>query len=124
MESFLTPIMQTFVSKDHITSSVYTVVAEDGFPIQPQQWEDAGGNISFELGEDYQTMTVKMQGARGIRLSDGELATSFSLALSADSGGSSRYSTLRVVGEGIFYDNEKTVTVTRVITESACCTDV
>jgi len=124
MESFLTPIMQTFVSKDHITSSVYTVVAEDGFPIQPQQWEDAGGNISFELGEDYQTMTVKMQGARGIRLSDGELATSFSLALSADSGGSSRYSTLRIVGNGIFHDNEKTLIVNTGIPESVTGTDV
>src|SRR5699024_11337312 len=63
-------------------------------------------------------------GARGIRLSDGELGTSFSLALSADSGGSSRYSTLRIVGNGIFHDNEKTLTVNTGIPESATGTDV
>src|SRR5690625_1196303 len=124
MEAFRAPVMQTFVSKDHRTSSVYTIVAEDGFPIQPQQWQDAGGNISFELGDDFQSLIVKMQGASEIRLDDGEPATSFSLALSSDTGGSSRYSTLRIVGDGVLHENEKTLTVNTGIPESITGTEV
>lgn len=124
IKTFQHPLMQTFVSRDHQSSSVYTIVAEDGFPVQPQQWEDAGGKISFEIGEDFQTMIVKMNGARGIRLSSGEEATSFSLALSSDSGGSSRYSTLRILGEGVLHENEKILSVPTGVPESATGTEV
>ena len=124
IEAFRPPIMQTFVSRDHLDSSVYTVVAEDGFPVQPQQWEDAGGNISFEIGDDFQTMVVKMKGASGIRLDNGEEATSFSLALSSDAGGSSRYSTLRIVGDGVLHENEKTLVVDTGIPEEVTGTEV
>lgn len=124
MEAFRPPIMQTNVSRDHDSSSVYTIVAEDGFPIQPLQWENFGGKISFEIGDDFQTMTVKMKGATGIRLDDGEEATSFSLALSADSGGSSQYSTLRIVGDGVLHDHENIFSVNTGIPESITGTEV
>lgn len=106
MSYFHEPIMKTFVGQTDVSDSAYTIVAEDGFPIKPAQWADSGGHISFEVGEDFRTVIVKMRGANGIRLDDGELATSFSLALSADTGGGSRYSTLRLTGEGVLHDYE------------------
>src|SRR5699024_12814453 len=54
----------------------------------------------------------------------GQRVPSFALALSAASGGSSRYSTLRIVRKGIVQDNEKTPTVNTGIPESVTGTDV
>src|SRR5690625_4662576 len=69
-------------------------------------------------------MVVKMKGASGIRLDNGEEATSFSLALSSDAGGSSRYSTLRIVGDGVLHENEKTLVVDTGIPEEVTGTEV
>lgn len=123
METFQTPTMQTFVSRDHASSSVYTVVAEDGFPIQPSRWNANGGKIEFEIGPDFQTMTVKMQGAEGLFLDNGDPATNFSLALSSSTGGGT-YSTLRIVGAGILHENDKEFVVATGIPESVTGTDV
>lgn len=117
------PQMKTFISKDD-QSPGYTVIAEDGFPVQLQQWEDRGGLISFEVGEDFRTVIVKMKGATEIRLVNGDPATSFALALSADSGGSSRYSTLRISGQGVIHDTEKTLRVATGIPPAETGTEV
>lgn len=106
ISSFQAPTMQTFVSREHQSSSVYTIVGDDGFVIQPAQWRDNGGEVTFEIGEDSDTMVVKMRGATNIRMSDGTTSTSFSLALAADTNSGSRYSTLRIVGTGVRYHKE------------------
>jgi len=124
METFQEPQMYDFVERDWTQSSTYTIVADDGFPVPIQQWRDSGGLISFELNDDFRTMTVKMKGATGIRMDDGNKATSFSLALSSDSGGSSRYSTLRIVGDGVLHDHENKLQVATGIPEELTGTDV
>src|SRR5690625_7530459 len=69
-------------------------------------------------------MTVKMKGATGIRMDDGNKATSFSLALSSDSGGSSQYSGLRIVGDGVLHDHENKLQVATGVPEELTGTDV
>lgn len=103
---FQQPQLVSFVSSDHIDSSVYTVLGDDdGFPIPPDQWTGMGGNVSFKLNPDTRTIQVKLRGASGILSSTGDPMRSFSLALSAGTGGS-RYSTLRIVGTGTFFDRQ------------------
>lgn len=124
IETFDPPQMYEFVEKDWDESSAYTVVADDGFPVPILQWQDRGGNISFEINEDYQTMTVKMRGANGVRLDDGNEATSFSLALASDSGSGSRYSTLRIVGDGVIHDREGVLSVNTGVPKEVTGTEV
>lgn len=100
--SFQEPEMVTFVSQDHDTSSVYTVVADDGLPVAPGLWASKGGNVTFEMGDDLASIVVKLTGPLGIPTSAGVESKSFSLALASDETGS-RYSTLRIVGTGVQY---------------------
>src|SRR5690625_6262597 len=68
-------------------------------------------------------MSVNMKVATWIRMDYGNKATSFSLALSSDSGGSSRYSTLRIVGDGVLHDHENKLQVATGIPEELTGTD-
>lgn len=99
------PVMQTFVSNDHRTSSVYTIVGDDGFPIQPQQWSDYGGLVTVTIDPDTTSLTVFMRGATGIQSTKGEAVSTFSLALGSDFTGN-RYSTLRIVGSGVSFNKQ------------------
>lgn len=104
--SFQTPTMVEFVSQMHDDSSVYTIVADDGFPLKPAQWVAYGGDVQFEVGQEFNTIAVKMRGpAKMINPETGEPFSNFQLALGADTSGS-RYSTLRIVGTGVQYDRE------------------
>lgn len=96
------PEMLTFVEQEHSSSSVYTVVADDGLPVGPALWEDNGGSVTVTLNPDTTTLTVSLTGATGIPVATGGYSKSFSLALASDTSGS-RYSTLRIVGTGVSY---------------------
>lgn len=96
------PTMTTFVPQDYDTSSVYTVVADDGLPVDPQQWVDNGGSVEVTINPDTTTLSVKLVGATNIPVATGGVSKSFSLALASDESGS-RYSTLRIVGTGVAY---------------------
>lgn len=99
------PEMVTFVSKNHRTSSVYTIVGDDGFPIVPQQWRDYGGSLTVEINPDTTSLKVKLRGPEGIRSDKGEPINTFSVALGSDTTGN-RYSTLRLMGDGVAFDKE------------------
>lgn len=105
LSSFQAPTMQTFVAQDHDSSSVYTVVADDGLPVPPATWTNMGGQVSIELAPDTRHLIVRMKGAEGVPTSAGRASTSFSLALGSDVTGS-RYSTLRIVGTGVAFDKQ------------------
>lgn len=124
IETLQEPQMYEFVERSWDSSSTYTIVAEDGFPVPEALWTSRGGKISFEINDDYQSITVKMRGANGVPLASGDTATSFSLALAADSGGSSRYSTLRIVGSGVLHDHDKELVVNTGIPESVTGTEI
>lgn len=105
VSSIVQPTMQTFVAQDYRASSVYTVVGDDGLPIQPAQWRDFGGEVRVFVGQDTQSLEVYFRGAEGITSSKGEPISSYALALGSDFTGN-RYSTLRITGTGVAYNKE------------------
>jgi hypothetical protein len=107
VSSIQTPTMQTFVPDEYSSSSVYTIVANDGLAIPPDQWTAAGGRVTFRIERDTRSVKVSLRGAWGLFTSQGDKATNFSLALASDASGN-RYSTLRIVGSGVAYTKEKT----------------
>lgn len=106
LSSFQEPVMVTSVAPDYDTSSVYTIVADDGLPVDPQAWADFGGSVTFALNPDTVSMTVTLVGAVDFPTDTGEFSKSFSVALASDTSGN-RYSTLRIVGTGVAYTATK-----------------
>lgn len=116
------PVMQTFVSQGYRSSSVYTIVGDDGFPIVPAQWRDAGGRLDIVINPDTTSLTVTLTGAKGIRSTRGGFISTFSVALGADFTGN-RYSTLRLVGTGVAFQKEK-IRVRTCVKDQLTGTDV
>ena len=108
LSSFQAPVMQEFVSQTHNTSSVYTVVADDGLPVTPSAWTSAGGRVEIALGADTKTLEVRLTGPTNLPTKSGTPAQNFSLALGSDTTGN-RYSTLRILGTGVAFDKRKVV---------------
>lgn len=106
VSSIQTPVMQTFVAQDYSASSVYTVVADDGLPVDPAAWSAYGGTFSLTINPETTSLTLKITGAVGLPTNSGTTATNYSLALGSDVTGN-RYSTLRVVGTGVAFNKEK-----------------
>lgn len=106
VSSIQPPVMQEFVSQEYGDSSVYTVVADDGLPVSPEQWAGSGGLVTVEIGEDTTHLIVRLRGASGVPTSAGTAAQNFSIALGSDTTGN-RYSTLRIVGTGVAYTKTK-----------------
>lgn len=102
---FQVPEMVTSVDQYYSDSSVYTVVADDGFPVPPDAWHRNGGKVEITLNPDTTSLNVVLTGALNIFTSTGEPSKSFSLALEAVGTGA-RYSTLRIVGSGVEYDRQ------------------
>lgn len=101
------PVMQTFVAEGYSASSVYTIVADDGLPVNPQAWANAGGSLTVEIAPETNKLLVTLVGARGLPLASGSAAAqNFSVALGSDATGN-RYSTLRLVGTGVGYTKVK-----------------
>lgn len=84
-----------FVGRYDNSLSQYAVSGNDGLPIPAAQWLAAGGSVTVEIGEDTRSIVVTIVGA-GI-----ERYAPFSIAMSA--GPSDTYSSLRLVGEGVFF---------------------
>lgn len=103
-----TPVMGTAVASDYSASSVYTIVADDGFPVPVAQWNANGGLLTVTINPDTVTLTVTLVGATNIGTATGTNSKAFSVALASDTTGS-RYSTLRIVGTGVQYIRDKKV---------------
>lgn len=99
------PVMQTFVSRHHSSSSVFTVVGDDGLPISPAAWSQYGGSLQVVINPDTTSLTVKIQAPVGLPNRDGSAIEVYSISLSADLS-TGRYSTLRIVGTGVSYDKQ------------------
>ena len=98
LESVLQPVAQLFVDKDYSGPlSVYAISANDGLPIDPELWEAFGGSMSFELKDNGTVIEVTLTGP------DLEDLAPYSVALSD---GATQYSTLRIVGTGMFFDRQ------------------
>lgn len=122
VSSIVQPVMQTFVSRDHDSSSVFTVVGDDGLPIQPAQWQSAGGSLSVSINPDTTSLTVKITAPTGLANADGEEIGVYGIALSSDNS-TGRYSTLRIIGSGVAFDKQ-VVRVPTGITPQESATEV
>lgn len=98
--------MQTFVPKSYDSSSVYTIVGDDGLAVPPALWAANGGSLSVSISRDTTHLVVKLQGATGIPTTAGVASQGFSVALGSDVSGN-RYSTLRIVGTGVAFNKVK-----------------
>lgn len=122
VSSIQTPVMQTFVSQEYSASSVYTIVADDGLPVEPAAWTAFGGSLSLSIDPSTTTLKLVLVGAIGLPTASGTTATNFSVALGSDATGN-RYSTLRVVGSGVAFNKVKK-TVRTGVPESKTSTEV
>lgn len=113
VSSIQQPVMQTFVSQDHSTSSVFTVVGDDGLPITPMQWASYGGFLAVDINDDTRSLTVRIQAPSGLPNKDGDEIGVYSIALSSEES-TGRYSTLRIIGSGVAFDKEKVLIHTGV----------
>ncbi|QIK61794.1 hypothetical protein G7068_16135 [Leucobacter viscericola] len=96
LQSIIQPTCVDFVGRDHVASSVYCVAGNDGKPITASQWLATGGNLQVEIGEDSQTLIIRVTGSSIEQYAPYRIA--------ATAGTSSYYSSLRVRGTGIFYN--------------------
>lgn len=122
LSSIQQPVMQTFVSRDYRASSVFTVVGDDGLPVEPALWADRGGTLSVTINPDTTSLTVTITAPTGIPNKDGEEIGVYGIALSSDES-TGRYSTLRIVGTGVAFDKQS-VKVPTGVPSSATATEV
>lgn len=90
------PVAVASVGKNDTSASVYCICGNDGLPIAPALWESQGGSLVADLSADGQVITITVTGANILNLAP------FRVAMS--SGPSDSYSSLRILGTGIFYD--------------------
>lgn len=105
VSSISQPVMQTFVARDYSASSVYTVVGDDGLPILPAAWEDAGGSLTVDINPDTVSLSVTITAPTGLGNKDGSEIGVYGISLSSDES-TGRYSTLRIVGSGVAFDKQ------------------
>ena len=92
------PVSMNFVGKDEISDSVYSVTSNDGFPYSAAQWDAEGGKVSVTINKDTRSITIKIVGPSNTRYAPFRIA--------ASSGPSDSYSSLRLVGRGVFFDKK------------------
>lgn len=106
LESIDQPICVSSVSAFYEDSSVYTVTGNDGLPIPPAQWADEGGSVSVAINEDTRSITITVIAPSDARLSP------FKIAM--PSGVNESYSSLRIVGTGVHFEQGKVTLHTSV----------
>lgn len=111
LESVEQPVMQSFVSQLHDSSSVYTVTGDDGLNVDPALWQSRGGYLRVEINPDTRSLTVKIQAPSDLPSSSGVALTSFGISLASEEG-TGRYSTLRIRGTGVAFDKQMVRTPT------------
>ena len=110
--SFKQPTMVSYVASGYSgPNSVYAIAGNDGLPVPAALWRDAGGKLELELLEDTQTFRLTLTGPVGTWADN---YGPFRVAMAADSGGGSTYSSLRIVGNGIFMHEESVIVPTGV----------
>lgn len=105
VSSIQQPVMQTFVARDYSSTSVYTVVGDDGLPISPAAWANNGGSLRVEINPDTVTLTVFITAPTGLPNKDGQEIGVYGISLSSEES-TGRYSTLRIVGSGVEFNKE------------------
>jgi hypothetical protein len=98
LTSIVPPVAQNTVTKEYSgPASVYSVSGSDGLPIPAAQWNEMGGSLTAELIENGTKILITATGMNFESLSP------FSFSVSD---GATEYSTIRIVGSGVFFDRQ------------------
>ncbi len=90
------PVCVSSVSREYAASSVYTVAGADGLIIPPAQWANLGGVVSVNIGKDSKSLDVKIIAPTEKKFSP------YTLRMPTST--SDGYSSLRIVGTGVTYE--------------------
>jgi hypothetical protein len=94
LSSIQQPVASDSVAASYSASSVYCVAGNDGLPIPAAQWLAGGGNVKVAIGVDTTSIDVTVVGSSDTKYAPYRLGMS--------SGPSNFYSSLRIVGTGVF----------------------
>jgi hypothetical protein len=98
LETVSQPQVLDIVPKDYSgVNSVYSVSANDNLPISAAFWTNFGGSMSLELTDLGRNVRVTLRGPDFPDLSPYTISVS---------DGATDYSTLRIVGSGVFFDRQ------------------
>lgn len=98
LTSIAQPVCVASVDRYYSTSSVYTVSGNDGLPIPPAQWLADGGSVTAAINDDTRSITVTIRGGKSSQYAP------YTIGMS--SGDNTFYSSLRIVGTGVFYNRQ------------------
>jgi hypothetical protein len=99
LETIQQPVVQDYIDRYYTgPTSAYAVAGNDGLPIKAAQWAAQGGSIVASIGDDGKTIHLKITGASEAKYSP------YSIAVTA--GPSDRYSSLRLIGTGVFFSKQ------------------
>lgn len=93
------PVCIDWVDRHHSSSSVYSVSGGDYLPIKAAQWTAGGGRVDVKINDDTTSLTVTITGSTETQYAP------YRIAMSA--GPSDQYSSLRLVGSGVFFTKRK-----------------
>jgi hypothetical protein len=96
LSSVIQPVCVETVGFYDMSASVYSVVGSDGNPILPAVWLSSGGSVRVEIGPDTRTLLIHITGAQDDTVAPYRIAV--------PDGPNEYYSSLRVRGDGIFWD--------------------
>jgi hypothetical protein len=109
------PVAQDLVAKNYSgSSSVYSVSGNDGLPVTAAFWNDFGGSVTAELKQNNTVIELTIVGPNFPALSP------YSLGVSD---GSTAYSTVRIIGDGVFFER-KLITINTGVTPSISAREV
>ena len=101
LSSVQQPTCVSSVDRYHVSSSVYSVTGSgegSDLPVPPAQWIAGGGSVKVAIGEDTRSLLVTITASSETRYAP------YRIAMTA--GPSDNYSSLRIVGTGVFSDQQ------------------
>jgi hypothetical protein len=94
------PTCVSSVSRDYVgPDSVYCVAGSDGLIIPPAQWKEGGGKVEVRIDEDTRKLIVTITASAQIQYAP--------YSLRMPSGETEGYSSLRIVGSGVSFEEEQ-----------------
>jgi len=92
------PVAKDFVGRYDVSSSAYSVVGTGDYPITAAEWTAGGGKIVASVGADTQSIHLVITGPNGVNNAPYQIAASSN---------EEDYSSLRIVGSGVFFEKKK-----------------
>lgn len=107
LSSVVQPAAADNVAQNYTGStSVYSIIDQNNNPYPAAKWVANGGSVSVTLGQDTQSLAITINGPTDTNLAP------YRLALAADANNQTFYSTLNIIGNGVFYNKQLLTTPT------------